>query len=69
MFVTKLNSAGSSLVYSTFLGGSEGEFGNGIAIDTSGNAYITGITEMEQSITRPHPERMTRHIMENVMRS
>ena len=43
-FVTKLNPAGSALVYSTFLGGSNDEFGRGIAVDTSGSAYVTGIT-------------------------
>ena len=44
-FVTKLNSAGSGLVYSTFLGGSDGDFGfGGIALDVSGSAYVTGFT-------------------------
>ena len=43
-FVTKLNPAGSALVYSTFLGGSSGDFGRGIAVDTSGSAYVTGAT-------------------------
>ncbi len=43
-FVTKLNAAGSALVYSTYLGGSGGEFGEGIAVDASGSAYVTGIT-------------------------
>lgn len=43
-FVTKLNSAGSSLVYSTYLGGSTLDTGRGIAVDTTGNAYITGST-------------------------
>lgn len=43
-FVTKLNSSGSSLSYSTYLGGSSSDSGAGIAVDTSGNAYITGIT-------------------------
>ena len=43
-FVTKLNPAGSALVYSTFLGGSNDEFGRGIAVDSSGSAYVTGIT-------------------------
>src|SRR5690606_35912604 len=44
VFVTKLNSTGSSLSYSTFLGGSDLDEGNGIALDGSGNAYVTGIT-------------------------
>jgi beta-propeller repeat-containing protein len=43
-FVTKLDPAGSALVYSTFLGGSGADNGSGIAVDTSGNAYITGGT-------------------------
>jgi len=43
-FVAKLNPAGSALVYSTYLGGSGQEFGQGIAVDGSGNVYITGLT-------------------------
>ena len=43
-FVTKINPAGSALVYSTYLGGSGGDAGSGIAIDGSGNAYVTGLT-------------------------
>ncbi|HEX6044720.1 MAG TPA: SBBP repeat-containing protein, partial [Pyrinomonadaceae bacterium] len=43
-FVTKLNSAGSSLVYSTYLGGSTSDTGRGIAVDMAGNAYVTGST-------------------------
>jgi hypothetical protein len=43
-FVAKLNSAGSALVYSTYLGGSNVEEVEGIAVDSSGNAYITGAT-------------------------
>ena len=44
-FVTKFNAAGSALVYSTYLGGSGGEdFASGIAVDSSGNAYVTGGT-------------------------
>ena len=42
--MAKLNPAGSALVYSTYLGGSDVEVGYGIAVDTSGNAYVTGIT-------------------------
>ncbi len=44
VFVTKLSSSGSSLVYSTYLGGSYREWGYGIAVDASGAAYVTGET-------------------------
>jgi len=43
-FVTKLNATGSALLYSTYLGGSGSDFGNGIAVDSTGNAYVTGGT-------------------------
>ena len=43
-FVTKLNSAGNALVYSSFLGGSGSDFATGLALDSSGNAYVTGYT-------------------------
>lgn len=43
-FVTKLNPAGSSLVYSTFLGGGGFDAGASIAVDGSGDAYVTGQT-------------------------
>jgi hypothetical protein len=43
-FVTKLNSAGSALVYSTYLGGAGSDAGNGIATDGDGSAYVTGVT-------------------------
>ncbi len=43
-FVTKLDPAGSALVYSTYLGGSIQDFGYGIAVDASGNAYVAGAT-------------------------
>ncbi len=44
-FVLKLNSVGSGLIYSTFLGGGGQDRGFGIALDQSGNAYVTGITD------------------------
>jgi len=44
VFVTKLNSSGSSLVYSTYLGGSDYDEGSDIAVDCSGAAYVTGHT-------------------------
>jgi len=43
-FVVKLNAAGSALTYATFLGGSESDSGNAIAVDISGAAYVTGHT-------------------------
>jgi hypothetical protein len=41
-FVAKLNASGSALVYSTYLGGSGADAGYGIAVDSAGNAYVTG---------------------------
>src|SRR6266536_3931762 len=43
-FVAKLNPAGSSMIYSTYLGGSGNDQGRGIVVDSSGAAYITGFT-------------------------
>jgi hypothetical protein len=43
-FVVKLDPTGSTLVYSTYLGGSSADGGHGIALDSAGNAYITGYT-------------------------
>jgi hypothetical protein len=44
IFVTKLNLPGTSLVYSTFIGGTSGDIGASITVDSIGNAYITGFT-------------------------
>lgn len=44
-FLTKVNASGTSLGYSTYLGGNGVDYGNGIALDNSRNAYVTGRTE------------------------
>jgi len=50
-FVAKLNAAGSVLLYSTYLGGNDGDIGEGIAVD-SGNAYVTGSTSSDNFPTQ-----------------
>jgi hypothetical protein len=54
-FVTKLNPAGSGLVYSTYLGGSDGgtSNGTGIVVDSAGYAYVTGDTTSQNFPTTP----------------
>ncbi|HEV2424793.1 MAG TPA: choice-of-anchor D domain-containing protein [Terriglobia bacterium] len=44
VYVTKLNPQGTGVVYSTYIGGSFYDTGNAIAIDSSGDAYVTGST-------------------------
>ncbi len=43
-FAAKIDPSGSTLVYSTYLGGTSDDFGTAIAIDPQGSAYITGFT-------------------------
>jgi Beta-propeller repeat len=44
-FVTKVSADGSVFVYSTYLGGTGPDRGNAIALDSAGNAYVTGATQ------------------------
>ncbi|MEP7342642.1 MAG: SBBP repeat-containing protein [Acidobacteriota bacterium] len=44
VFVTKMNSTGTGVGYSTYIGGSSVDIGHGIAADSSGNAYVAGET-------------------------
>jgi uncharacterized protein (TIGR03437 family) len=43
-FIAKLSPSGNHLIYSTYLGGSQDDIGTAIAIDGSGNAFVTGTT-------------------------
>ncbi len=43
-FVAKVNAAGTSLLYCGYIGGDDDDEGYGIAVDGSGNAYVTGLT-------------------------
>lgn len=45
VFITKLNSEGDAIVYSTFIGGTGRDSGLDVAVDTTGNVYIVGRTE------------------------
>ncbi len=47
VFVTKLNAAGSAVVYSTYLGGTGVDQGLGLAVNASGQAHVTGSTNSE----------------------
>ena len=53
LFVTKLNTDATALVYSTYLGGSSSDYGCAIAIDSAGNAYVTGRTASTDYPTTP----------------
>jgi hypothetical protein len=52
-FVAKLNNNGTTLLYSTYLGGSDNDGGNGVALDPSGNIYISGNTFSSDFPTTP----------------
>jgi Bacterial Ig-like domain (group 3)/Beta-propeller repeat len=60
-FVSKLSPDGTALVYSTFLGGSGRDIGNGIAVDSTGNAYIAGETQSSNFPTTAEAFQTTHH--------
>lgn len=52
-FVTKLSASGSTLLYSTYLGGGGPGEGSGIAVDCAGNAFVTGTTRSQDFPATP----------------
>jgi len=52
-FVTKLSQNGSALVYSTYLGGSGDDLGEGIAVDSNNYAYVAGYTNSDSPTPFP----------------
>lgn len=57
-FIAKLNPSGSALVYSTYLGGTGDDYINGIAVDSAGNAAVTGHTISSDFPMRNAPQPM-----------
>src|SRR5207247_10541054 len=48
-FVAKVNAAGTGLVYCGYIGGSANDSAQGVAVDSAGNAYVTGYTASDQT--------------------
>ncbi|MFW9994536.1 MAG: SBBP repeat-containing protein [Candidatus Odinarchaeota archaeon] len=66
VFVTKMNSAGTGLLYSTFIGGSSFDWGLAIAVDGNDNAYITG-TSNSSNFPLKNPYNSTFGAIEDVI--
>lgn len=57
VFVAELSNTGTSLVYSTYLGGFGVDQGQGIAVDSAGNAYVTGtVTSPNFPLQKPYQQ-------------
>jgi Beta-propeller repeat len=57
-FIAKIDAEGSGLLYASYLGGSDGDVGTGIAVDASGHAYVAGetfSTDFPTTPTSPQP--------------
>jgi Beta-propeller repeat len=52
-FVAKLNASGTELIYSTYFGGNDVDYGTAIAVDHAGNAYLAGVTSSANFPTTP----------------
>ncbi|MBI1729344.1 SBBP repeat-containing protein [Candidatus Acetothermia bacterium] len=60
LFVAKLNATGTTLIYSTYLGGSNIDTGHALAVDGLGNAYVAGVTFSSNFPTK-NPLQASRH--------
>jgi len=60
-FVTEISPDGSTIIYSTFLGGTGDDQPSDIAVDSSGNAYVTGLTRSQDFPTTAGVARPTGH--------
>ncbi len=61
-FLSKLSADGSHLIYSTYLGGEASDYGTSVAVDSAGNAYVTGTTD---SISFPTKNALNPHVQLN----
>ena len=59
MLVAKLGPDGKSMVYETHIGGSNGDLGWGIALDSTGNVYLTGATDSSDFPLLPAANNLT----------
>jgi Calx-beta domain/Beta-propeller repeat len=66
-FVAKLNASGTGLLYSTYLGGSFDDNGNGIAVDGAGHAYVTGTTDSSNFPTTAGAFQQANNPLNNIM--
>jgi hypothetical protein len=55
-FVVKMNTSGTDLVYSGFIGGNQDESGESVAVDSEGAAYVTGYSASAQWISAVQPD-------------
>ncbi|MGB9894203.1 MAG: SBBP repeat-containing protein, partial [Candidatus Saccharicenans sp.] len=55
-FITKIDSSGTGLLYSGYLGGTSTDLVNSIAVDSSGRAYVCGTTESSDFPTKTGPD-------------
>ena len=64
-FVTELNATGTGLVYSTYLGGSDWDEANGVAVDGAGHAFVAGVTVSTDFPVTPGAFQTSKHGPEN----